>query len=211
MMNKPRTLKALRLLAAVIMVVAGSLRSFGIDDDPDVLDLNLDDNIATPAVPSKAKPYVRQAMDQLRRMLIKNKLAAVASRDGEVVELSIPCDELFSPMSTELKASAFNILRPVATIAREPLKYKILVAVHTDDTGDAQYADSISAARANAIDDAIWQLVDEHETSVIPYGIGKDEPIGPNTSRKSRAANRRAEIFIVPEWGLIQMSGVKKK
>ena len=202
----------MRLISSLLIFLALPLAAFAADPaEPDVLDMNLDDNIATPAVPKKAQNYVRQAMDQLRRLMTKNDLHAVSSRDGEVIEVTVPCDKLFAPMSTDLKTSAFNLLRPLSTVAREPNKYKILVAVHTDDTGDDQYADSISAARANSIDDALWQLVGEKETNVIPYGIGKDEPVAPNASRQGRSANRRVEFFIVPQWGLIEMSGVKRK
>lgn len=177
----------------------------------DVLELSLDDNIATPEVPRKAKQYVATAMDQLRRHMVKNNLAVESLRDGEVLEITIPCADLFGTGSVELKAAAAEKLRPLGIVVREPSKYKVLVAVHTDDTGDDMYSDSISAARANAIDDCLWQIAGERDTNVIPYGIGKDEPRVANTSRNGRAQNRRAEIFIIPYDGLLEMAGVKRK
>jgi len=181
------------------------------DEEIDVLDLRLDENIGTPEVPRKAQQYIRAAMDHLRRHLTKNGFDAKSVRDGEVIGVNIPLSTLFAPCSLELKDSAKDLFQPLGVIVREPSKYKILVAVHTDDTGDDQYADSISAARANALDDCLWELAGEKETNVIPYGIGKDEPIEPNTSSKGRAINRRVEIFIVPDRGLLEMAGVKLK
>lgn len=178
--------------------------------EPDVLELSLDQNIATPTVPKKAKTYVKTAMDQLRRHLIKSGLTAEMLRDGEVIELTVPCSDLFGAGAVSLNSSAAERLRPLGIVVREPLKYKVLVAVHTDDTGDDVYADSISAARANAIDDFLWQLSGIDETNVIPYGIGKDEPKLPNNSRVNRAINRRAEIYIIPERKLFELAGVKR-
>lgn len=207
---------AMRLIISLLTVVIFSFSSLcmtvrAADDEVDVLDLRLDENIATPEVPKKAKQYVHTVMDNLRRHLNKNGMNAVSSRDGEVLEITIPASELFAPGSLELKASAKNKLQPLGVVLREPQKFKVLLAVHTDDTGDSQYADSISAERANAIDDCFWEMAGQKDTNVIPYGIGKDEPVDANTSRNGRAKNRRVEIFIVPDKGLLELAGVKFK
>jgi len=178
---------------------------------PDALELSIDDNIATPAVPSKARTYVRTAVDQLRRMLLRSGMTVESMREGEVLEITLSCTSLFAPGATELKNSGAELLKPLATVVREPSKYKVLVAVHTDDTGDTMYADSITAARANAIDDCLWALAGKRDTNVIPYGLGRDEPRVPNNSRANREINRRVEIYIVPDDGLLEMAGVRRK
>lgn len=206
-------MRIISLLTLILVLSFSSLCPVAMADDNevDVLDLRLDENIATPEVPKKAKQYVHMAMDHLRRHLNKNGLNAVSSRDGEVLEITIPASELFATGSLELKPSAKTKFQALGVVLREPLKYKVLLAVHTDDTGDNQYADSISAARANAIDDCFWEIAGQKDTNVIPYGIGKDEPIDANTSRNGRAKNRRVEIFIVPDRGLLELAGVKFK
>jgi len=200
--------KIIRTLLMTLMAVIPVVSSAQTDD---VLEMNIGDNMATPEVPHKAKQYVTATMDQLRRHMLKNNYKVETLRDGEVLGITIPCADLFSPGAVELKPDAVDLLRPLGLVAREPGKYKILVAVHTDDTGDDQYSDSISAARANAIDDCLWQIAGERDTNVIPYGIGKDEPRASNVSRSGRAQNRRAEIFIVPYDGLLEMAGVKRR
>lgn len=177
----------------------------------DALEMTFAQNLETPDVPKKAETYVRSHMDQLRRTLLKNGLNVKTLRNGEVLQATVLCDSLFGIGSVELKPAAAAILNRLGIVVRDPSRYKLLVAVHTDDTGDEQYADSISASRANAIDDALWQIASEKETNVIPYGIGKDEPLAPNTSRINRANNRRVEFFIVPEFGLLELAGVKPK
>ncbi len=181
------------------------------EEEPDALDLSIAENLERPAVPSKAKVYVRTAMDQLRRSLIKQGYTVQAIRDGEVLEVTIPCDKLFAACSTELKPSGADLLHGLGTLAAERSKYKLLIAAHTDDTGDEVYADSITAARANAVDDMLWQLSGQQDTNTVPYGLGRDEPLTSNTSRADREANRRIEVYIVPDRGLLEMAGVRRK
>lgn len=180
-------------------------------DEADALELSIEDNLNTPRVPSKARTYVRTAMDQLRRSLIRQGYAAVLTRDGEVVEITIPCSDLFASCATELKPGGIKRLQGLGALAADDARYKLLIAVHSDDTGDEQYADSITAARANAIDDLLWQLSGRRDTNTVPYGLGRDEPLQPNTSRAGRQANRRVEIYVVPDRGLLQAAGVKLK
>lgn len=194
-----RPLTALALAAAITFCAAADT-----DPQPDNLDLSVDENLAVPAVPAKAKTYVKGAMDQLRRYLAKDGLTVVTMRDEEVLKVTVPCASLFAPCAVELSEAAAPVLAPLGIVVREPAKYKVLVTVHTDDTGDLQYADSITATRANAIDDYLWVMASERETNVIPYGIGRDEPVASNNSIQGRAANRRVEFIIIPDAELIR-------
>ena len=206
------TLSSLKRLLIAAVTAFVSVAAFAQSDSgEDALELTFAQNLERPDVPRRAEQFVRVHMDQVRRNLIKNGLEANTLRNGEVLQVTVPCEQLFATSSVELKPSASELLSKLSIIFRDPAKYKLIVAVHTDDTGDDLYADSISAARANAIDDGLWQLAGEKETNVIPYGIGKDEPLVPNTSRNNRARNRRVEFFIVPDQGLIELSGVKLK
>lgn len=200
-----------KILLSIAVAVAAFTLTAASDEPVDNLELSVEENLAVPAVPQKARGYVRSAMDQLRRYFSQDGIAATPVRDGEVLKVVIPCSNLFGPGAIELLPSAAGVLKPMGMVVRDPEKYKVLVTVHADDTGDTMYADSITAARANAIDDYLWQLASEKDTNVIPYGIGRDEPVGPNNSIAARAANRRVEIFIIPEAGMIRAAGVKVK
>ncbi len=199
--------------SSIILILSAIFATFATDSNEttlDPLEMSIDENLATPEVPKKAKKYVAATVDHLRRYFEKNGLHATPLREGEVLHISVSCSDLFGPCAVELRPSASEILRHFNVVVNEPQKYKLLVAVHSDDTGDDRYADSITAARANVIDDYLWQLVGEKDTNVIPYGIGKEEPLVQNNSRSNRATNRRVEFFIIPDNGLIRMSGVKK-
>ena len=178
---------------------------------------SLEENIAYPAVPKRAKEYVKGHMDQLRRDLVKKGLDAKPVRDEEVLKVTVQCDDLFVPNSEELKRSGMDKLRGFSMVASHPERYRVLVAVYTDDTGDDQYADSISTSRGNNIDAALWEIgghadddTDDGEWVVV-YGMGKDSPVAPNTSREGRARNRRVEFYIVPQDGLINLATGKRK
>lgn len=204
-----------KILSSILLATAAAIGATAADNSPatppDNLDLSVEENLAVPAVPAKAKAYVKGAMDQLRRYFVKDGFHVESMRDGEVIQLSVPCSRLFAPGATDLKESAASVLKPLGMVVREPLKYKMLITVHTDDTGDLMYADSITATRANAIDDYLWQLAGEKDTNVIPYGIGRDEPLAPNNSIKNREANRRVEFIIIPDMELLRQAGVKIK
>lgn len=206
-----------RILSSVALAVAltfiPAVHAAGDESAAEVdnLDLSVDENIAMPQVPPKARAYVKSAMDQLRRYFLKYEFAVAPVRDAEVLQVTIPCSRLFGANSTELKPSAAAVLKPFGIVVLEPDKYKVLVTVHTDDTGDDMYADSITAARANAIDDYLWQLADGRDTNVIPYGIARDDLLQPNTSITNRAANRRVELYIIPDKGMLRAAGVKVK
>lgn len=175
------------------------------------VNLTFDQNFESPDVPKRAKEYIVKHMDQLRRELVKNGYDVKPDRNAEVLKVTIPCDELFSAGAIELKPAAMKRLSGLGLVVRDPRRYKMLVAVHTDDTGDDVYADSLSEERSNAIDDALWQIAGEKETNVIPYGMGKDAFLDKNSSREGRARNRRVEFFIIPEQGLLDLAGGKPK
>lgn len=91
-------------VALVCGIVATPLSAASTETaEPDALEMSVDENLATPEVPKKAKTYVVTAMDQLRRHLVKNGMTIEPLRDGEVLEITIPCSVLFASGSLELK------------------------------------------------------------------------------------------------------------
>ena len=208
-MNPLSTAKLILISCAI--GAAAAMHAAPADPEPDVLDMSIEENLASPEVPSKARTYVRTDIDRLRRRLLSQGYTATATRQGEVLEVSIPASLLFAANDTVVKPSGAEKLAAFGELAREPRRYKIIIAAHSDDTGDETYSDHITAARANAIDDALWHMAGGTDTNTVPYGLGRDEPLRPNTSRKDRETNRRIELYIVPDTGLLEAAGVKIK
>ena len=167
---------------------------------PEVVDemsMTLEENIAYPRIAAKKAAHVRKAMTELRRKLADRKFRATLDRDGEVVCVTIPAADLFRANSREVSPEGRRVLESLTRYVSHREQFKVLVAVHSDDTGDEQYSDELTSDRANAIDD-YFNSAAGREVNLIPYGIGRDEPDGGKDKVKSRAANRRVEIFFVP-------------
>lgn len=158
----------------------------------------VDENLQTPAVPSKLVIGAQSAMAGFATRLQRSGYEVdLSERDGMVLMVTVPASELFAPNDTIISHSAPQKLKPLAQPLRVPDKYKLLVVVHSDDTGSEEYLYDLTRARADAIRN--W-IADQGipVDAVVPYGLGYDEPISVEVSRKGRAANRRVEFYYVP-------------
>lgn len=168
------------------------------DDSFDPLTASIEENINNPVVGKKQKVAVANAMANVERSIKETGLAVTRVRDGEVVLVTIPCDRLFAPNSSVLREDAGQKLLALLPYVKRSDSFKVVVAVHSDDTGDAQYTDQLTADRATAVDEFFSRHTTSSETGIIPYGLGTDEPVAPNTGIHNRAANRRVEIYFIP-------------
>jgi len=179
-------------LALVLSASAAAPRDF------DPLAAGIEENISYPAVPQKHREKVSAAMHSLERTLRELGYKTTRVRSGEVVLVTIPCSSLFAPNSIELKTKASGVLSQLLPYIRRSDNYKVIVAVHADNTGDAEYSDRLTADRANTVDDYFYRALGEQDSGIIPYGLGGDEPLMPNHGIENRAMNRRVEIYFVP-------------
>jgi len=75
----------------------------------------------------------------------------------------------------------------------------IVVAGHTDITGDARANQILSLKRAEALRDWMLSTSDVSPTCFAVQGYGATRPIATNDTAEGRAANRRVEISLVPQ------------
>ncbi len=176
------------------------------DADADVDEVSLDDNVLIPEVPLKQHDLVAAYMNELAKELSARKLERVEKmRDGEVVVVTIGSDNLFAPNDTVLCPAASEFLKPYARLLREVGMYRMIVVGHTDDTGSEAYTDNLSRARANAV----CEWLGRDQLSAIDlsyYALGGTDPLYDNSSHERRAANRRIEIYIIPDRLIIEMA-----
>lgn len=129
--------------------------------------------------------------------VIEPLLFAEANLDGSVVdegdELRLDADIFFEFDRADLTTRARNELAAVAAKIDERGVDALTVVGHTDDTGSADYNLDLSRRRAQAIADALADLVDGSPTIAVD-GRGETEPIAENDSDQGRALNRRVEI-----------------
>lgn len=205
-------MRRLVVISRCICLAAGLLLSSQLsaaanDDDP--YSVNIEQNLATPAINAKHSAVVANAMGLLTRTLRQAGFETQGVRKGEVTMVTIPCRDLFSPNSIEIKAKGKQLLSKLVPYIKRSDKYKVVMAVHADDTGDAIYAERITSDRANAIDEYFASALGG-ESPVIPYGLGNDEPVAPNTGVANREKNRRVEIYFVPTKDFIDNARKKK-
>lgn len=193
--------KYLLLIAAAfsMTILAATPQS----DDNDTADW--EERLNTPEIPQRFNSLVSRHMERLAKEFKNQGLNAELVRKNEVIRVTIPVSELFAPNSTTLLPGAESKLKYFDKALSSPDSYCILVAVHSDDTGDEVYSDDITEKRADAVQDVMVDIISKSDTDPNLYiaSFGKDEPRVPNNSIENRAKNRRIEIFLVPEKKLI--------
>jgi len=193
----------LRIIIYVAAIYLSAAVICAAEPEPiDPFEISLEENIEYPVVPNKSKANVKEANERLRIAIERAGFKTSKLRHGEVLMINIPCDRLFRANAMTLSPEGRVMLDKLAILTEYNGKYKMLIAVHTDDTGDEKYADAITSDRANAIDDYLSEQTELKDMIIIPYGIGRDEPIGSNDSIKKRSLNRRVEIYLVPQEAL---------
>ena len=95
-----------------------------------------------------------------------------------------------------LTASSFILDEVVDTLLKNPQIEKMRVEGHTDNTGDPEYNQRLSQARAEAVREYLVHngVAAERADAV---GYGDTRPLAPNTTEAGRARNRRVEFVIV--------------
>lgn len=135
----------------------------------------------------------------------KSGCSVEALRNKEVLLVTIPASKLFAPNSVELLPGAGDILAPFRRYLKDPDMYRVLLVMHTDNTGDDLYRTNITSYRADAVFD--WFVNSGADTRYLfPYAVGDDMPLHSNTSFTDRAANRRLEIYLVPGQKMIEQA-----
>lgn len=85
----------------------------------------------------------------------------------------------------------------------------IVVAGHTDDTGDDKSNQVLSQKRAESVRDWMRDTGDVPESCFAVQGFGESRPLKSNDTEEGRAANRRVEISLVPQASACLLPGTK--
>ncbi|WNY86915.1 OmpA family protein [Leclercia adecarboxylata] len=83
----------------------------------------------------------------------------------------------------------------------------IVVAGHTDSTGDDKSNQALSLKRAEAVRDWMRDTGDVPEICFAVQGYGESRPVATNDTAEGRALNRRVEISLVPQANACQLPG----
>ncbi len=154
---------------------------------------------------AKAADLIRKFQDLEARQKLMNgplspkqgKCNIEAFRKKEVILITIPASVLFAPNATELSEGAAKYLTPIKRYMKDPDMFRVLLVMHTDNTGSSQYRDNITADRVDAV--TSWFEDQGADTSfTFSYAFGDEVPLVPNSSIENRDKNRRLEVYLMP-------------
>ncbi|WP_256673984.1 OmpA family protein [Pseudomonas fluorescens] len=113
---------------------------------------------------------------------------------------------LFATGSAQLKPGSTKILINALVDIKAQPGWLIVIAGHTDATGDPQNNLRLSHARAAAVHAWMQQMGGIPDSCFAVQGFGASQPIARNDTEAGRAANRRVDIRLVPEAGACALS-----
>ena len=135
---------------------------------------------------------------QLRARLLEQFNRVLPTTDtprGLVVNMS---DVLFDTGKSDLRSQAREALARLSGITLNYPSLHLTVEGHTDSTGSAEFNQSLSEKRADAVRDyLVSQGLDARSLSA--QGLGTENPVADNSTSEGRQKNRRVEIIVTGE------------
>ncbi len=124
--------------------------------------------------------------------------AANVQRNANMLAVTFKSDVLFDINSAALKPGAYSEINRVARVLGDYPQTSILVAGHTDSSGEEAYNQTLSERRAASVKNA---LIDQGVSAmrVTTVGYGETQPIASNYTAEGRQLNRRVVVTIAPQ------------
>ncbi len=184
------------LMAAFWLLCPGALSAK--KQAVDIYDLSLDENLDMPQIHNdKQAAKVQDYQYDVAVKLKKQNFDVELMRDNEVIVVTIPAGQLFGPNDTILSNLGKTSLKPMLQYLQNPGFYKMLLVMHSDNTGSDAYTLELTRSRVNAVFD--WFEDNGTVEFVVPYALGDTDPLVDNNSMVNRKRNRRLEIYLVPD------------
>ena len=193
------------ILTTLALLFLAGQQPLNAKDDYDIYDLSLDENLLLPEIKNdKQADKIQDFQYEMAVAFKKSNYDVEIMRDDEVIVVTIPASQLFDPNDTVLNQLGEERLKPFLRMIKNPGFYKMLLVMHSDNTGSEVYTLNLTRQRVNAIFD--WFEANGSVDYVVPYALGDTDPIVDNNSVENRKRNRRLEIYLVPEKTMIQQA-----
>jgi OOP family OmpA-OmpF porin len=119
----------------------------------------------------------------------------VTREKSNQVSVDLSADVLFAVDSATLTPAAKAKIQAAATAVNQRAQAGVvLVAGHTDSTGDAAHNDDLSLRRAQAVQAVLRPLITAPGVTLKVEGHGEREPVASNNTEDGRQANRRVSV-----------------
>ena len=193
------------VLTAVALLMLSCPQALNAKDNDDIYEMSLDENLATPEIKNdKQADKIQEFQYDMAVAFKRSNYDVEIMRDDEVIVITIPASQLFDPNDTVVSAVGESLLKPFLRMLKNPGFYKMLLVMHSDNTGSSMYTLNLTRQRVNAVFD--WFDANGSVDYVVPYALGETDPIVDNNSVENRKTNRRLEIFLVPEKTMLQQA-----
>lgn len=209
MKNRLKTLFKHLIVLSGILLSTGNIASVAAEPHT-----NLDDMDFIEMINSVETGKTSELIQQFQQREAKNRLLngkynpkgecnVESFRNKEVLLITIPAHVLFAPNSVDLKHGAEEYLSPIKRYLKEPDMYRVLLVMHTDNTGSEEYREQITTDRVNAV--AEWFDESGADTDYLfSYAMSDDIPLVSNNSMDNRDKNRRLEIYLMPGTKMVE-------
>lgn len=127
------------------------------------------------------------------------ELAAKKTERGLIITLG---DVLFATDVARLNANGLVMAQRLATVLQQNPQRTVLIEGFTDSTGKAQYNQNLSERRAMAVAEALLAQGVARER-IRQRGYGESYPVAANDTAQNRQLNRRVEIVLSDDRGVI--------
>lgn len=118
-------------------------------------------------------------------------------REGNNIRLIMPSNITFATNQSYITSGFHSTLDDVAKVLAKFDKTLLSIEGHTDNTGSADYNQTLSTQRAQGVKDyLVNKSIDGNRLKVTGYG--ESMPLTDNNTDKNRSLNRRVEIQIIP-------------
>ena len=126
----------LTLLALLLVSTTVTLEAK--DHEDDIYDMSLDENLVTPEIKNdKQADKIQDFQYDMAVAFKKSNYQVQVMRDGEVIVVTIPASQLFDPNDTLLNKLGEAQLKPFLSMLTNPGFYKMLLVMHSDNTGSS--------------------------------------------------------------------------
>lgn len=116
---------------------------------------------------------------------------------GEIVRITMTEQTSFEFDSAEIKSGFYTTMDKIGNVVNRYGKTSLTIVGHTDSTGAAEYNQSLSERRAQAVQQYLGSK-GVHPERMEAEGKGETAPRVSNNTPENRRLNRRVEIYIEP-------------
>lgn len=125
--------------------------------------------------------------------------------DGEAILVTFDSGILFATNSSSLSPNSRTALTKFAANMNKNPDTDIRIVGHTDNTGSDKINDPLSERRAASV----YSFLNSQGVSMsrmAAEGRGSHEPVADNSTVAGRSANRRVEVYILPNAKMIEQA-----